>query len=321
MRSPSSGSPLLAWLSLVVVYIAWGSTYVAIRVAVRDIPPLSLAGIRFAIAGLLLWPVAVRSGPPALRAADRPGAAQWGACALVGVLLLVGGNGAVTIAEKTVPAGLAALLVATVPLWMAVIGAIAFGDRITPGAVAALVVGGAGVAVIVHPSGTAHLGGLVIVVAGAASWALGSLLAPRLPLPRRALLSSALEMLVGGVVLLALAAALGEFGRFHTWSGTTILSMIILVVAGSWLGFTCYAYALTSLPAQVVSTYAYVNPVVAVALGWLLLDERLSWGTAGGAALIVGSVAATVLLRSRHPTASTSTAYQRAVATATKERR
>lgn len=320
MRFPTPGRPLLAWLSLVVVYIAWGSTYVAIRVAVRDIPPMSLAGIRFTVAGLLLWPVAVRSGPPALRAADRAGLSQWAACAVVGVLLLVGGNGAVTIAEKTVPAGLAALLVATVPLWMAVIGAVLFGDRITPSAVVALLVGGAGVALIVHPSGTAHLGGLLIVVAGAASWALGSLLAPRLPLPRRALLSSALEMLVGGVVLLAIAATIGEFGRFHAWSGTTILSMITLVVAGSWLGFTCYAYALTNLPAPIVSTYAYVNPVVAVALGWLLLDERLSWGTAGGAALIIGSVAATVVLRSGRGTAPASMTPPRAVTTAKESR-
>jgi drug/metabolite transporter (DMT)-like permease len=282
-----------AWLALIAVYLAWGATYVAIRVAVRDMPALLVAGSRFLVAGALLWPIAQRFGPAEVRRADRMGLREWASCALVGLLLLVLGNGGVTVAERTVPAGTAALLVATVPLWMAVFARFLFGDRIGLAGTLGLFTGIVGVLVIVRPGGGGHAAGLAITLCAAAAWGLGSVLTRRLPLPRRPLAASAAEMITGGVVLLVGAAAAGDYAVSH-WSAAATGAMVFLVFVGSMLGFTCYAYALARLPGPVVATYAYVNPVVAVLLGWVLLGERLSWTTAGGAAFVVASVVLTV---------------------------
>ena len=288
--------PPLAWVSLVVVYIAWGSTYVAIRVAVREVPPLTLAGMRYLVAGLILWPFAVRSGGPSLRAEDRPGVKQWVAAGLVGILLLFGGNGGVTVGEQRVPAGLAALLVATVPLWMAVGGRVLFGARVGVVTAVALAIGIVGVALVVRPAGGSR-GDMLLVLGAAAVWGLGSVASPHLPLPRRVLVTSSIEMLVGGTTLLAVGAATGELGRLRPWNAATLWAMLFLIFGGSLLGFSAYAHVLSRLPLPLASTYAYVNPLVAVLLGWALLGETLTVADALGAALILMSVVLVVAAR------------------------
>jgi drug/metabolite transporter (DMT)-like permease len=295
-RGGSRGS-LLAWAALVVVYLVWGSTYLAIRVGVRDIPPALLAGLRYVVAGAILYPVAARTGGAQTRAGDRPGRWQWLGSALIGLLLLVCGNGAVTLAEKSLASGLAAVLVATVPLWMVVFALPLQRQRVSMRAAAGLLLGLAGVAVLLGGgSASGHLGGVLIVLGAAAAWGFGSVLSGRLRLPRRVLLATAMEMLAGGVILMIVAVASGEFGQAH-WGRvqpTSWLALAWLVLPGSILAFTAYGYALARLPLSTVATYAYVNPVVAVALGVLLLHERLTLREALGAVLVVGSVAMTL---------------------------
>ncbi|HUZ23972.1 MAG TPA: drug/metabolite exporter YedA [Streptosporangiaceae bacterium] len=296
---------LLAWAALVVVYIVWGSTYLAIRVGVRDLPPAMLAGVRYVVAGVILYPVAARTGGDQLRAQDRPGRREWLGSALVGLLLLVVGNGGVTLAERSLASGLAAVLVATVPLWMVVFALPLQGQRVSALGAAGLLLGLTGIAVLVSGGPAAgRAADVLIVLVAAASWGFGSVLSRRLRLPRRALLAAAMEMLAAGVVLLIVALASGEAGQVH-WSGvpaSSWLALAWLVVPGSILAFTAYGYALAHLPLATVSTYAYVNPVVAVVLGVLLLHERLTLREAAGALLVVASVALTLYHpRARNP--------------------
>lgn len=292
---------MTAWAALVVVYLVWGSTYLAIRVAVRHLPALGMAGVRYLVAGALLYPVAIRSGNAETRAADRPGRRQWAGCAVIGLLLLAVGNGGVSLSEQSVPSGLAAALVATVPLWTVVFAVPIDRQRLDLRAAAGLPLGLLGVAVLATGGSTrAHLSGVVVVLVAAAGWALGSVLGHRLRLPRRALLGAAMEMLVGGSLLIVAAAVRGDLGHVR-WAGVPTTSWIALgylVIAGSILGFTAYGYALAHLPLPVVSTYAYVNPVVAIALGVVVLHEGFSARDAVGAALVVGSVALTLHPRS-----------------------
>jgi drug/metabolite transporter (DMT)-like permease len=286
-------APLLAWLALVVVYVVWGSTYLAIRVGVRDLPPLSLAGVRYLVAGLLLYPIASRSGGAVLRSSDAPGRPQWLAAALVGFLLLVVGNGGLSIGETTLDSGFAALVVATVPLWMVAISWPIERTRPTGGAAVGLVIGLTGVAVLASGgSGSGHLWAVIVVLGASASWGFGSVIAHRIPLPRRALLAAALEMLVGGVILVIAAAIHGDFGQIR-WShihADSWLALAYLIVPGSIVAFTAYGYALSRLPLGTVSTYAYVNPVVAVLLGAVILSEPVSAHEIIGAVLVVASV-------------------------------
>jgi drug/metabolite transporter (DMT)-like permease len=296
---------LLAWAALVVVYVVWGSTYLAIRVGVRDIPPAMLAGVRYIVAGAILYPVAARTGDDRMRAEDRPGWREWLGSAVVGLLLLAVGNGGVTLAEKSLASGLAAVLVATVPLWMVVFALPLQRQRVSALGAAGLVLGLIGVAVLVSGGPAAgRAADVLIVLVAAASWGLGSVLSRRLRLPRRVLLGAAMEMLVAGVVLLIVALAGGEAGQAH-WSSvplTSWLALAWLVAAGSILAFTAYGYALAHLPLATVSTYAYVNPAVAVILGVLLLHEKLTLREAAGALLVVASVALTLYRpRARSP--------------------
>jgi drug/metabolite transporter (DMT)-like permease len=297
MRKPAETGTVLAFAALVVVYVVWGSTYLAIRVGVRDLPPGILAGTRYLLAGLVLFPVALRTGAAQLRRTDRPGRRQWLGCAVVGLLLLVCGNGGVTFAERTVPSGMAAVLVATVPLWMVVFGVLIDGNRVTVAAGLGLLMGLVGVAVLAGGGPLhGHWVGLLVILGASAAWGLGSVLGHHLALPRRALLGAAMQMLVAGVVLLAVATATGEFGDVR-WSSVDLdswLALAWLVVPGSILAFTAYGYALAHLPIATVSTYAYVNPVVAVALGTALLGEAFTPRDAVGTALVVLSVALTL---------------------------
>jgi drug/metabolite transporter (DMT)-like permease len=299
-----SRRPVLSWIALAVVYVVWGSTYLAIRVGVGHMPPLLFAGIRYVVAGALLYPIAVRvtarsrgSG----RGSARPGVRAWLAGAAVGILLLSGGNGGVSFAERTLPSGFSAVLVATVPLWMIVFAWPMQHQHVTWRSAAGLVLGLAGVAILVG-SGTAsgRISSVIIVLAAAAAWGFGSVLSHRLPLPGHALLAAAIEMLAGGVALLAVAAGTGEFSHVQ-WSSIPAASWIALaylIGPGSILAFTAYGYALSHLPVTTVSTYAYVNPVVAVLGGIVILGEPLTWREGVGAALVVGSVVI-ILHRSR----------------------
>lgn len=287
---PGTGSRVspdtVGWGALLVVWVFWGATYLAIRVGDRSIPPLAMAAVRYLAAGALLYP-AVRLGN---RSAPRPGKAQWAGMAVVGTLLLAFGNGGVSYAETTLPSGLAALLVASVPLWMALADLVINGRRLRPAGWVALLVGLAGIGVLAHPHGDASVIPVLIVLAGSVSWGVGSVLAGRLPAPSSPLLGSAMEMLTGGLVLAVLAGATGEIRPVHP-AGESLLAMLYLIVPGSLLALTCYVIALRRLPVAVVSTYAYVNPVVAVSLGALLVGERLTWSVLIGGVVVVASVA------------------------------
>jgi drug/metabolite transporter (DMT)-like permease len=282
-----------AWAALLVVWFVWGSTFVAIRVGVESIPPLVMASVRYLVAGAILFPVARMTAPPAMRASDRPGIRQWLGMSVVGTMLLAFGNGAACYAEQTLPAGFTALLIATVPFWMVL------ADRVInrravgwPGWLA-LLVGAAGVAILARPHGAGAALPTLVVLGGSLSWGTGSVLAGRLPAPARPLLGSSMEMLTGGAVLAGLAAATGELARFDPAqvSGRSWLALAYLIVPGSLLAMTCYVIALRRLPTTAVSTYAYVNPVVAVGLGALLLRESLTPVTLLGGGVVLVSVA------------------------------
>jgi drug/metabolite transporter (DMT)-like permease len=302
-RKPARTFPagLAAWAALLVVWVVWGSTYIAIRVADESLPPLAMASTRYLIAGTLLFPFASRSGGPRLRAADRPGLAQWLGMAAVGAMLLAFGNGAVSYAETTLPAGLTALLVATVPIWMVLADRIINGRAIPRASWLALVIGVAGVGILARPHGHGSVVPVLIVLGGSLSWGTGSVLAGRLPAPARPLLGSAMEMLAGGAVLAGLAAVTGELSHLDPGqvSGRSVLALLYLIGPGSLLAMTCYVIALRRLPTAAVSTYAYVNPVIAVALGTLLLSERPTLTTVLGGAIVLASVALLLLHRSR----------------------
>lgn len=293
---------LSAWAALLVVWLVWGSTYLAIRVADRSIPPFAMAATRYLTAGAILYPLARLASrrqvaPPRQAGASR--LAQWGGMAVVGTLLLAFGNGGVSYAEKTLPSGLAALLVASVPLWMALADLVINKHRIPLRGWIALALGLAGIAVLARPSGNTTVLPILIVLGASASWGIGSVLASRLPAPASPLVGSAMEMLTGGTVLVVLAAATGELGRIDPGHVSTqsLLGLLYLIGPGSLLAMTCYVIALRRLPTAAVSTYAYVNPVVAVSLGALLLSERPSLTALLGGAVVVISVA--ILLRRR----------------------
>ena len=280
------------WSALGVVYLVWGSTYLAIAIAVQTLPPLLSAGLRFLLAGALLgaWLVA-RHGRAALRVERR----QLGGAAVVGVLLLAGGNGLVVLAERTVPSGLTALVVASVPLWIVVFRLVA-GDRVAPSLAVGVLVGFAGVAILVVPrgaSGEVDPIGLVTVVGATFSWALGTFASPRVPTPRDPLASTAVQMLAGGALLLAVAIAIGEQTRADpsSFSTASLAAMAYLVVFGSLVAFSAYTWLLQHAPVSIVATYAYVNPVVAVLLGAVVLSEAVTASMLAGAAIILAAVA------------------------------
>ena len=282
------------WTALWIVYIVWGSTYLAIRITVETIPPLLSAGVRFGVAGAVLVVVmALRRG----LAAVRPTRAQLGGAAFVG-LLLPGANAVISVAEQDVPSSIAALLVASIPLWVIVLRAMN-GDRVSLRGAASVLVGFAGVALLVRPgeqSGDATVLGLLAIVFAAVMWATGSFASPRLALPRDPLVSTGWQMLIGGSVIVVVGLLAGEGGDVHldAFSTRSILALAYLVVFGSWVAFTAYVWLLQNAPISKVATYAYVNPVVAIILGWLILDEVVTSTTIVGASIIIASVALVV---------------------------
>jgi drug/metabolite transporter (DMT)-like permease len=296
---PSSPPGWQVWAALWVVYIVWGSTYLAIRILVETVPPLLGGGVRFLVAGTaMLAIVAARRSGPSVRL-SRP---ELLSCLLVGTLLM-GANGVVSVAEVEVPSSMAALLIASVPLWV-VLYRRGLGDRVDRRSAIAVLVGFAGVALLLLPgkqTAGASLAGLLACVGAAVMWAGGSVASPRLRLPRDPFVSGGWQMLLGGGVCALTGLVAGEAGDVDVgaFSTRSLLALAYLIVFGSWLAFTAYGWLLQNAPLSKVATYAYVNPVVAIALGVAVLDEAVSSLTLAGAAVIVASVAAVVRAETR----------------------
>jgi drug/metabolite transporter (DMT)-like permease len=277
-------------LAFAAVYLCWGMTYLAMRIAVRDIPPHLMSGARFLLAGLVLYLWTRRRGDA------RPSATQWRAAAIIGAFLLLGGNATVAWAEQQVPSGLAAVLIAVAPIWMVGFEWLRGGPR--PGArvVAGLLLGLAGVALLVSPQAdtTAQVSllGAVLLVLASASWAWGSVLSKSVPLPKSPFLATGMEMVAGGCLLLLTAAAAGQFAQFKPAevSAEAGLAWLFLVVFGSLVGFTAYIWLLGVTSIAKAGTYAYVNPIVAVFLGWAVLDEPVTGRTLVAAVVILFGV-------------------------------
>jgi drug/metabolite transporter (DMT)-like permease len=274
------------------VYTIWGATYLFIRFAIETLPPFLMAGTRFLIAGGVLYGVAWLSG------ATRPTRAQWGAAALVGGLLLLGGNGGVVWAEQSVPSGLAALLVAMAPLWMAVLDWVRPGGiRPSNGVALGLGLGFAGVILLVGPDelvggGRVDPVGAGVLILASLSWAAGSVYSRHGQRPASPLLGTGMQMLAGGVLLLLVGSATGEWVGFdyRAVSLRSLASLGFLIAFGSLIGFTAYLWLLRVTTVARASTYAYVNPAVAVFLGWALAGEALTLRTLLAAGVIVAAV-------------------------------
>jgi drug/metabolite transporter (DMT)-like permease len=296
-------SPAAVALALATVYLVWGSTYLAIRVTDRTMPPLLMSSVRFLIAGVALYAFASRG-----RA--RPTAREWGAAAIVGAALLLLGNGGVAWAETRLDSGLAALIVAIIPLWVAVMDRFFFGRRLSRTAVVGLVIGFAGVALLVRPGGGADAFAALTLVVTTSAWAGGSLYARGATQPESPLLAAAMQMLTASVFLGVAGLAMGEASDVHASSFATkpVIAFAYLVVVGSLIAFSAYAWLLKNVRISVVATYAFVNPVVAVALGTVFLAEPIGWTTVIAGAAIVVAVVLIVRARPPKPRAATATA-------------
>ncbi len=289
----------MVWLALGTVYVVWGSTYLAIAYVVQTLPPFLAAGVRFVTAGALVavWLLARD------RASLRVDRHELLGAGVVGTLLLAGGNALVMAGERTVPSGLAALIVASVPLWIVILRVVT-GQHVRGDVWIGVLVGIAGVGVLVVPGGVAGTidpVGIVALLAATLSWAIGTFLSQRLRMPPSALASTALQQLLGGAVLLVLALPLGDLAHLAITrpSTSSLLALGYLVVFGSLLAFSAYTWLLQHAPVSLVATYAYVNPVVAVFLGWLFLREPITPTTIGGAVLILAAVMFIVARTSR----------------------
>lgn len=280
-------------LAFASVYIVWGSTYLAIKFAVATIPPYLMGGTRFILSGVILFAWARWRGAPT------PTRLEWRDAAVVGTLLLAGGNGAVSWAEQRVPSGVTALLVASVPMWMVLIDwARPHGKRPTVTVAVGLLIGLGGVAVLAAPGFTggarSALGvGAVVLMLGSIAWAAGSIYSRQGARPRSAEMSTALQMITGSVALLAIGIAAGELPNLQLAAVSTksFLGWLYLVTFGSLVGFTAYSYLLRETTPAKATTYAYVNPIVAVLLGWAFANEAITMRTVVAAGIILASVA------------------------------
>ena len=276
--------------------MVWGSTYLAIRVVVDTMPPLLSGGVRFMLAGAILYLVLlVRKGREGVRFTR----AQLVSCLIVGSLLVTGGNGLVMVGEVHVPSAMAALIIASVPLWVIVYRRIA-GEAVAVGTLAGVVVGFVGLALILLPSGgndeVTSWVGLLLLFLAAPCWALGSFLSKRRPLPADPFLSTALQMLLGGLTSLIGGFARGEAGGvdFGSFSSDSLIAFVYLIFIGSLVAFSAYVWLLQHAPISKVATYTYVNPIIAIFLGWAILSEQITASIVAGAVVVVASVATIV---------------------------
>lgn len=282
-----------AWIALVAVYVVWGSTYLAIRFAIETIPPFISAGIRFLVAGAILYVWQRLAGAPA------PKKVEWRSASIIGLLLLVGGNGLLSWAEVRIPSGISSLLIATVPLWMVLIDALRPKGPHTHWLVwMGVLVGLGGTALLANPwqphttSPAFDPLGIGVLIFAAISWSVGSLYSRNARLPDTPLLSTGMEMLVGSLGLFTVATVLGEWSQFHlaAISVRSIGGLAYLIVFGSGIGFVAYTWLLRNAPTPLVSTYAYVNPVVAILLGSFVGQEPLESMEIISAIIIVAGV-------------------------------
>ncbi len=284
---------LKIWIALLLVYVIWGGTYLGIRYAVETIPPFLMAGTRFLVAGVIffIWRRLAGDSLPTRR--------QLLGAAAVGILLLLGGNGLVSLAEKNVASGIAALIVGSAPLWMTALEALRPGG-VKPNwlGIVGLAIGFGGIVLLVGPSllqsslATSSPIGVITLLFAALFWSIGSILSRSVELPKSVLMGTSIEMLAGGVALYLTATVTGEWGRLvltevslRSWWG-----LGLLIIFGSMVGFTAYAWLLRNAPVSLVATYAYVNPLVAILLGSLFAQEKLTWYILLAALVIIGSV-------------------------------
>jgi len=296
-KSQGISKSQLTWLSLWTVYLIWGSTYFAIAYVIESMPPLLAMGIRFLIAGILLaLIISLRQGPSELKIPR----AELRSSLLMGFLLLGFGIGTVSIAQAYVPSGIVALIIAALPLWIAIFRTIS-GERLAKVSWLGLVIGFAGVALLLKPGSITPVSEIensklflfmLLVLLGNIGWALGTFLAPRFPLPKNTLVFTAYEMLAGGISLTLAGFVKGEsisdFLDATTWSW---LWFIYLIIFGSIAAYTAYLWLVANAPVSLTATYAYVNPIIAVALGAIFLDELITSAYAiGGLIILVGVV-------------------------------
>jgi drug/metabolite transporter (DMT)-like permease len=282
-----------AWVALIAVYLVWGSTYLAIRFTIETIPPFISAGLRFLIAGAILYFWRRLSGDPA------PSRAEWRSASIVGLLLLLGGNGALVWAEQRIPSGIASLFIATAPLWMVLIDALRpGGTRVNWLTWLGVLVGLIGIALLAIPwqahttSPALDPFGIIVLLAAALSWSIGSLYSRKASLPSSPLLGTGMEMLVGSLGLFTFGTLVGEWHQFHLTaiSMRSLGGLAYLIVFGSGIGFVAYTWLLRNAPTPLVSTYAYVNPVVAILLGSIVAQEPLEGNEIISALIIIGGV-------------------------------
>jgi drug/metabolite transporter (DMT)-like permease len=297
-RNHASRAQIIA--AFASIYVIWGSTYLAIRYAVETIPPFVMGGARFLVSGTILYLWSRSRGAP------RPTRIHWRNAIIAGGFLLLGGNGAVVWAEQFVPSGLTALLVSILPFWLVIIEWVRPPRKRPSGAVmVGLVLGFVGIIVLVGPSGVgghgnvAPLGALVLIL-GSLSWAIGSFWSRDAQLPESGLLTTGMEMLGGGALMVIVGALSGEFAHVdvHAISKASAIGLLYLVTFGSLLGFTSYIWLLDKVSPARLGTYAYVNPLVAVMLGWAIAGERLSIRTGVAAAIVICAVALITTARS-----------------------
>lgn len=300
-----------AWTTLLafaIIYLVWGSTFLAIRIGVREVPPFLLAAIRFLIAGLILY------GWMAAQGGRSPSGREWLSAFLLAVLIFVLDYGLLFWAEQRVPSGIAAVMLATIPMFMALSEIILLGtQKVTLRLALALLIGIGGVAVLMSDS--LNLGGepidragAVALIVAAVSWSIASALTRKLPLPSSKVMSSGAQMLAGGLLLALAAAALGEFANFHPWSVSRAawLALVYLIVAGSIIAFTAYVWLIHHESPTKVGTYAYVNPVVAVVLGYFVGGEALGLRTILGTLFVLVSVVVITTTPAKKPVATLS---------------
>lgn len=294
----SSRATTRIWLALLIVYIVWGSTYIAIGLMIESLPGLTGGGIRFILAAIAMAGIiTVTRGPRTLRVDRR----EFGASALIGVMLLAVGIGTVSVAAEHIPTSIAALIVATIPLWV-VVYRLASGDRPRPLTIVGVIVGLGGLGVILLPGGSVEpqsgpaVGGTAIVAASiaimisSALWALGSWLSPRLPIPRNTLVHTTYQMLVAGIVLLIAGRVRGEVIDVSAITLPSWLGLAYLVVFGSLIAYTAFTWLVGHAPLSLVATYAYVNPAIAVMLGVLIFGEAISSDVITGVLFVLGGV-------------------------------
>ena len=292
MSRPQSPSRFLVILAFGLVYLFWGSTYLAIDIAVQSIPPALMCAVRFSIAGVVMLAVCAATGRRIWYSAR-----QIALSAVVGVLLLMGGNLTLSWAELSVPSGLAALIIAITPLWFLVLDSLLLGDHhIASRGKAGLALGIVGLMVLFWPElhststlGRRELWASLALIGGSFSWALGSVLSKRWQSGMDVFSATGWQVTAAGAANFLLAAVLGDFSRV-TWTARGVAAVLYLVVCGSWIGYTAYIWLLEHVPTSKVSTYAYVNPVVAVFLGWLVLHERVDRFIVMGSVIVVLSV-------------------------------